>query len=98
MSKQKAVTRKSSGITPRREDHVIWKTVKGRGILINLEDGSYFEVDPVGLTIWKLCDGRTDLGSIAQAVAKEFKASLAQVTRDLPTFVLGLKRKNLLVT
>ena len=42
----------------RRMDHVVWKVVEGRGILLNLEDGGYFDVDRVGLVVWQWCDGK----------------------------------------
>lgn len=80
---------------PRRGDHVVWKVIDGKGILLNLESGAYFEVDPVGLSIWHQCDGRTTMEGMAQAVASEFRARVERVQEDLPAFVAELKRRNL---
>ena len=79
----------------RRQDHVVWKVIEGKGILLNLENGSYFEVDPVGLTIWQRCDGKRTFSDIAQIVAEEFETGLDRVSLDLKEFVGELKRRRL---
>ena len=80
---------------PRRLDHVVWKVIDGKGILLNLEDGSYFEVGRVGLAIWQHCDGKTTFGRMTQSIARDFRAREKRVTRDLQTFVAELKRRKL---
>ncbi len=80
---------------PRRLDHVVWKVIDGKGILLNLENGAYFEADPVGLSIWQKCDGQTTLEEIAQSVAEEFQAEVERVSRDLSDFFTQLRRRRL---
>lgn len=79
----------------KRMDHVVWKVIEGKGILLNLENGSYFEVDPVGLAIWQRCDGKTTVSKIVKAIAGEFSADLNRVNRDLAEFVAELKRRKM---
>lgn len=74
---------------------MVWKIVEERGILLNLEDGAYFEVNPVGLAVWRKCDGKTLLEEIVRAVAKEFRRSPERVSEDLRPFVAELKRRKL---
>ncbi len=80
----------------RREDHVVWKVIEEKGILLNLEDGAYFEANPVGLAIWQLCDGRRSSEAIATTIAQEFRTPPHRVTRDLHAFVTELRRRKLL--
>ena len=87
---------KQKGRYPRRLDHVVWKVVEERGILLNLEDGAYFEVNPVGLAVWQRCDGKTLLEEIVQAIAKEFRTSPDRARRDARPFIAELKRRRLL--
>lgn len=84
------------GKYPRRPDHVVWKVIEEKGILLNLENGAYFEIDPVGLAIWQGCDGKTSEEKIAEVVSQEFKTDPKKVIRDLAVFVTELKRKKLL--
>lgn len=81
---------------PKRLDHVVWKALEGRGILLNLETGTYFEVGPVGLSIWQKCDGKKSSGAIVQSVAREFGADLERAHRDFLVFAAELKRRELL--
>ena len=79
----------------RRMDHVVWKTVEGKGILLNLEDGAYFDVDSVGLSVWQLCDGRTTLNQIVLRTSRTFKTDPERVSKDIQGFVSELKRRRL---
>ncbi len=85
-----------AGRFPRRLKHVIWKTIQEKGILLNLESGSYFEVNPVGLAIWKKCDGKAPLEKIVGEIAGQFGFTPEQIQRDLAPFVAELKRNKLL--
>ena len=76
----------------RRMDHVVWKEIEGKGILLNLETGSYFEVDPVGLEIWQRCDGKTTCVKIVETIAELFDANPDRVNRDLKDFIGEMKR------
>lgn len=83
-------------VYPRRPDHVVWKVIEGKGILLNLENGAYFETDPVGLAIWGKCNGTVAREAIAQSIAEEFRTDQKRVTRDLLNFLSELKRRKLL--
>ena len=79
----------------RRMDHVVWKVIDGKGVLLNLEDGSYFDVDPVGLGIWELCNGRATLNEIMASTSQRFPANSERVSKDVPNFVKDLKAHGL---
>lgn len=79
----------------RRRDHVVWKVIEGKGILLNLEDGAYFDVDPVGLAIWQLCDGKTTLSQISNSINLKFQTDLEKIRRDVSQFTDELKRQRL---
>lgn len=81
---------------PRRLKHVVWKTIQEKGILLNLESGSYFEVNPVGLAIWKKCDGKAQLEKIIEDIAGQFGSAPGQIRRDLTPFIAELQRNKLL--
>lgn len=80
---------------PERMKHVVWRTVSGKGVLLSIQDGSYYEVNPVGLAVWERCDGRTPPEEIARWVAKRFSSTEARVGRDVRSFLQQLKRREL---
>lgn len=81
---------------PKRTDQVVFKELEGRGILLNLENGSYYETNPVGLAFWKECDGRKSSEAISRSVAREFETDVQQAARDLSRFAAQLKSRKLL--
>lgn len=91
-----ATLRSKEKFYPRRSDHVVWKIIEEKGVLLNLENGAYFEVNPVGLAMWKKCDGKTESNNLAASIAREFGIDTGRVNRDLFTFITELKRKKLL--
>jgi len=76
---------------PRKVKEVICKEVRQRAILLDLRDGSYFEVGPVGLAIWKRCDGRTSVQVIAESISRTFGVPAGRAERDLREFLFTLK-------
>lgn len=80
----------------RRPDHVVWKVIEGKGILLNLENGAYFEVNPVGLAMWEKCDGKTGNSDLVESISREFKITAQRVLKDFSNFVSDLKRRKLL--
>jgi hypothetical protein len=59
--------------------------------------GSVHRLNPVASAVWRLCDGNHDLPAIAASVARQFGASLEQVTPDVSLLLtqfadLGLTR------
>ena len=79
----------------RRADHVVWKVLDEKAILLNLESGAYFEINPIGLKIWKELDGHTSLGEIARSVSKEFVVEEKRAAADLGDFVDELKQRKM---
>lgn len=81
---------------PTRLNHVVWKVLDGRGILLNLDSGAYFEVNPVGLALWQKCDGKRSSEVIQRSVTREFNADPKRISRDFSVFIAQLSRRRLL--
>ena len=80
----------------KRMDHVVWKVVNEKGILLNLDNGSYFDINPVGLSVWKLCDGRKNAEEILGRVSRLYRADEKRVKKDVLVFIAELKRRRLI--
>lgn len=55
-----------------------------------------FELSDVGLSIWKLCDGRHDTGAIAEQVAADYDVDVDRARADVEEFVEALGDAGLL--
>ncbi len=56
----------------RRSDNVTFQTVAGEAILIRMDTGTYFSLNPVGTDFWELLDGRTTIAEHAAAIASKY--------------------------
>jgi len=79
-------------------DHIVSKFVDGKAILLNLDSGTYFEMNAVGMEIWKLCDGKKNAQDIARKVNGKFDADQSRICREVTQFISGLKRQRLVQT
>jgi len=83
---------------PKRSEQVRWQVVDEDGILVNLDSGFYFSLNPVALFIWNLCDGAHSVTEILAEIVKVFDVDESIAQRDLETFLTHLEAESLLET
>lgn len=66
------------------------------GILLDLDHGLFFHLNPVGARIVELLERGCDRQSLEGAIASEFRVSEGIVKRDVDDFLLSLREKRLL--
>jgi hypothetical protein len=68
------------------------------GVLLNLDTGIMFSINPVGARIWaKLQDGLT-FSEILDSLSQDFDTSREQLKGDLESFLLQLTEKGLVTS
>jgi hypothetical protein len=65
-------------------------------VLLDVEQGVCFSLNPVGLRIWELLKKRRSLDQIADALGQEFSVSRSQLLADATEFVEALEAKHLI--
>ena len=79
----------------RRSAHVVWKNIKGKAVLLDLNSGAYFEVNGLGLAVLKLCDGKRTLEQMASRIGMAYKVSPDKAEREARRLIENLKKQNL---
>lgn len=79
----------------RRTERVVHRDLKDGAVLLNLDDGSYFEVNPVGLLIWDAID-EDNLAGVIERVRTAFVDAPPAVTDDVKAFMKALLTKGLI--
>jgi hypothetical protein len=74
---------------------VVFRELEGETVILNLESGIYFGLDPVGSRIWQLCQDLHSLRSVWQAMQAEFDATAEELQTDLLGLVDELTRQGL---
>jgi len=72
-----------------RSDNVTFQTVAGEAILIRMDTGTYFSLNPVGTVFWELLDGRATIAQHAATIASKYN----QKADELASAIIGLIQK-----
>jgi hypothetical protein len=75
-------------------DDVVFRLLGEESVILSLDTGLYFGLDPVGTRIWTLLPER-DLAGVAEAIQQEFDAELQQIQQDVLSLVEQLVAKRL---
>ena len=81
----------------RISDDAVFRELDGEAVILQLEAGVYFGLDPVGTRLWQLIDTHGALRSVVDAAAEEFDVARDVLERDLLQLVSELAEKQLVV-
>jgi hypothetical protein len=76
---------------------VLSREVGGETVLLNLESGVYYGLDPVGTRAWNLLAQSKTLADVCSIMVGEYDVALDILRRDLAALVQDLCEKRLLV-
>jgi hypothetical protein len=75
----------------------VFRELDGEAVILQLEAGMYFGLDPVGTRLWQLIELHGQLRPVLDAALQEFEVAPAVLERDLIELVSGLAEKQLVV-
>jgi len=78
-------------------DQVFAEQVDNETVLLELDSGRYFGLDPVGSRLWQLLVELGSTEAVAQAAHREYDISLEQLTQDIDALVGALAEHKLVV-
>lgn len=74
---------------------VLWQEVQGEVILLDLGQGQYFSLDPVGCRMWKLLLGGITVGEAVEQLREVFEVDADRLRADLLELVATLHDRQL---
>lgn len=75
---------------------VVFRELSGEAVLLNLESGVYYGLDPVGARIWALLVQQHPLSTVCSIMLDEFEVERNELERDVLALVGELQEKGLL--
>jgi hypothetical protein len=81
--------------TVRIGDDTVFRELAGEAVLLQLDAGVYFGLDPVGTRLWHLMTERGKLRDVFDAAQREFDVDAVTLERDLLALVGQLAEKKL---
>ena len=77
-------------------EDVLSKTVNDEEVIVNLNTGTYFGLNPTGTVIWNHLKLGSDTSVILNDLLEQFEASEDELQQDLEQFVAHLQSQNML--
>ena len=75
--------------------HVLFRDLQGELVVLELERGVYFGLDPVGTRIWHLLRDERTLQDVVAALVVEYEVDEAQGAADVLALVRQLQEQGL---
>ncbi len=88
-----------NGITWRSSPHVRATISADGGVLLDIQKGICYSLNPVGAKIWQAIesgDGQGTFEQIINTLASQFPVSREQLTRDIDEYLRDLEKKELI--
>lgn len=76
-------------------DNVVHRELEGEAIVLSLDSGVYYGLNPTGTHAWRLLEQGASIGDMVESVARTFAHPPAQVEGDLRTLLTQLEAKGL---
>ena len=79
----------------RRRERILNQQAEGTSLLVDLDDGRYYSLNPVGGEIWNLCDGERTAGDISAILQETYPAAADAIEDDLLELLAEMHREKL---
>jgi len=79
--------------TPHSDVH--YSLLDKKAVLLNLNDGVYHSLNPLGTLIWTLCDGKRSLQDILASVCSQYDVPEETAKQDLLQLMTRLNQAGL---
>ena len=78
-------------------EDAVFRELDGEAVILQLDSGVYFGLDPVGTRLWQLIEAHGQLRPVYDAALQEFDVAPDVLERDLLELASGLVEKHLIV-
>jgi hypothetical protein len=78
----------------KRSENVTFQTVAGEAILIRMDTGTYFSLNPVGTDFWQLLDGRDPISYHANRIATKYNERTEAFFNELTALTADPTKKS----
>lgn len=80
----------------RVKEDVVFRDLEGEVVLLNLDSGIYFGLDPVGTRIWALIQEHNSLEEVLRHMMVEYEVERVQCEKDLLALLTRLNENGLI--
>ena len=81
----------------KRRDGIVTQQASQTLVLLDVEGGEYYSLNPVGARAWELCDGSRTVEEVIAIICQEYDAPGEDIRKDVIELLEDLTSENLLV-
>ena len=81
---------------PKHAERIAARVIDGKALIVVLDGKELHTLNEVGTRVWELCDGRSSVSAIANALASEYDVTTGAALDDVERFVAELRQKGAL--
>lgn len=78
------------------KDKVSWRIIDGEAVILNLDNGLYYDLNKTGTAIWQAIAEKKSLEQILEVLKKEYSAGDKRLENDLKSIVADLEKEKLI--
>ncbi len=71
----------------KRTDDIVQAEIDCETVMMSIENGSYYGLDPIASRIWELIEMPTTVDAICSQLIQEYKVSKEECQKDVITFL-----------
>jgi len=83
--------------TIKRNPELVSSDIDGEKVMMSIESGEYFGLDPVGTRIWEIIENQIQVNVLVEKLLDEFDAERDICEADTLDFLVQLQEKNLII-
>jgi hypothetical protein len=76
--------------------HISWRRVEEESVLLNVDTGEYYSLDPTASSIWERIERGDKTAKIVKDIAKEYGKPETRVEKDAQEFLNDLLSEKLI--
>lgn len=81
----------------KKSDDIVETEIDGEVVMMRIETGSYYGLDPTGSDIWKHLNSPTKVSEIIEDLLEEYNVSESQCEKDVIAFLENIKKDKLII-
>jgi len=75
----------------------VWCDMVGEAVILNLQSGIYYGLDPIGARVWNLIQEPTTVNTVLESLLQAYDVAPDRCEGDLVALLQDLATKNLIV-
>jgi hypothetical protein len=87
----------AGGVPIGRSPDVVTSEADGEAVLLNLETGAYFSLNPIGAVVWEWLEQPHALDAIAAALSARYEVHRAKASEDVARMLVRMRDRGLIV-